>query len=164
MSPDTTDTAPAADAVIPGPPAAPRPNEAESQRQQQPVAPVQLGDAGMAGQSSGGAAAAAAAGEEEDAPPRAETETPDAATSNRPRTATSTAEIDSTIQRPGSVTINVKGAFIVDQESATPANGRGSPDHNHSRDIRLPYHTAVVSHIAVDVRHPFTPLFLPAVL
>ena len=76
------------------------------------------------------------------------------------RTATSTEEINSTITRPGSVKINVKGAFIVDPDAATPAvgtgssqsNGRGSPTHHETRDIRLPNHTAVVSHIAVDVR------------
>ena len=69
----------------------------------------------------------------------------------RPKTATTTAEIDSTINHPGSVKINVKGAFIVDQESTTPRNGRGSPDHHQTNDIRLPNHTAVVSHIAIDV-------------
>lgn len=75
----------------------------------------------------------------------------------RPRTATTTAEIDSTIIHPGSVKINVKGAFIVEQEPKSPGthglNGRsGSPDHHHqTKDIRLPNHTAVVSHIAVDV-------------
>lgn len=75
----------------------------------------------------------------------------------RPRTATTTAEIDSTINHPGSVRINVKGAFIVDQGSSSPTatathfNGRGSPDHHQTKDIRLPNHTAVVSHIAIDV-------------
>jgi type II pantothenate kinase len=68
----------------------------------------------------------------------------------RPRTNTDTAEIDSTITHPGSVKINVQGAFIVDQEasptSASSPNG-GSYD---TKDIRLPNHTAVVSHIAVD--------------
>lgn len=86
-------------------------------------------------------------------------------TTGRPRTATSTAEIDTTLHHPGSVRINVKGAFIVDQESATPRGGRGSPNrdslgqldsaqNNHSHetsDIRLPNHTAVVSHVAIDV-------------
>ena len=66
---------------------------------------------------------------------------------------TNTADIDSTITHPGSVKINVKGAFIMDQDSGSPngsyvtANG-GSHD---TKDIRLPNHTAVVSHIAVDV-------------
>ncbi|KAL7796482.1 fumble domain-containing protein [Trichoderma ceciliae] len=78
-------------------------------------------------------------------------------TAKRPRTMTSTEEIDSTITRPGSVKINVKGAFIVDPDAATPAqgngseNGRVSPSHHETSDIRLPNHTAVVSHIAVDI-------------
>jgi len=76
----------------------------------------------------------------------------------RPRTATTTAEIDSTISHPGNVKINVKGAFIVDRDTATPANGRGSPDHHgQSQDIRLPNHHAVVSHIALDVSLFFSP-------
>jgi type II pantothenate kinase len=83
------------------------------------------------------------------------------------RTMTSTDEIDSTIIRPGSVKINVKGAFIVDPDTATPAstsgasaggltslNGRTSPSHPETSDIRLPYHTAIVSHIAIDVCVP----------
>ncbi|KAM0246706.1 hypothetical protein ACHAQJ_010121 [Trichoderma viride] len=75
----------------------------------------------------------------------------------RSRTMTSTEEIDSTITRPGSVKINVKGAFIVDPDAATPAqtngseNGRVSPSHHETSDIRLPNHTAIVSHIAVDI-------------
>lgn len=73
----------------------------------------------------------------------------------RPYTMTSTDEIDSTMIRPGSVKINVKGAFIVDPDAATPAlngvPGRISPTHHETSDIRLPNHTAVVSHIAVDV-------------
>lgn len=73
----------------------------------------------------------------------------------RPRTATAgTAEIDETLSHPGSVRINVKGAFIVDEDSATPisSNGRsGSPGRHDTKDIRLPNHTAVVSHIAIDV-------------
>ncbi|ROV96640.1 hypothetical protein VSDG_05604 [Cytospora chrysosperma] len=70
--------------------------------------------------------------------------------SGRPRTATTTAEIDSTIIHPGSVKINVKGAFIVEQEPKSPAlhglNGRsGSPDTQYqTKDIRLPNHTAVI--------------------
>ncbi|KAK6820669.1 hypothetical protein PG990_012653 [Apiospora arundinis] len=74
-------------------------------------------------------------------------------TYRRPRTITSTAEIDSTIGHPGSVRINVKGAFIADSaEPATPVNGSpvGSSYHE-TKDIRLPNHTAVVSHIAVDI-------------
>ncbi len=73
----------------------------------------------------------------------------------RPRAMTSTAEIDSTISHPGSVRINVKGAFIVDgtDQPATPANGYSNANgsYHEGKDIRLPNHTAVVSHIAVDV-------------
>ncbi|KAM3513586.1 hypothetical protein MY11210_002781 [Beauveria gryllotalpidicola] len=74
---------------------------------------------------------------------------------SRSRTMTTTAEIDSTITKPGSVKINVTGAFIVDPDTATPKNGRGSPTtHHETSDIRLPNHTAVVSHIAVDGPRP----------
>lgn len=73
----------------------------------------------------------------------------------RPRTMTSTEDIDNTITRPGSVRINVTGAFIVDPDASTPPqtsdNGRVSPSHHETSDIRLPNHTAIVSHIAVDV-------------
>src|SRR5690606_34451856 len=66
-------------------------------------------------------------------------------------------DLDTTLSHPGSVRINVKGAFIVDQGSTTPSssNGRGSPVHHETKDIRLPNHTAVVSHIAIDVCWPF---------
>lgn len=100
------------------------------------------------------------------------------ATVRRPRTATNTAEIDSTINHPGSVRINVKGAFIVDRtEPGTPAaavsasaaapsilgdlspgllalqqgSSNGGSGIHETKDIRLPNHTAVVSHIAVDI-------------
>lgn len=80
---------------------------------------------------------------------------PQIATTPRPRTFTNTAEIDSTIIHPGSVKINVQGAFIVDQEATTPnGNGNGASPYlgcHDTKDIRLPNHTAVVSHIAVDV-------------
>lgn len=50
-----------------------------------------------------------------------------------------------------SVKINVEGAFIVDDE----ANGRNGTNtegiYYEHKDIRLPHHTAVVSHVAVDV-------------
>jgi type II pantothenate kinase len=85
-------------------------------------------------------------------------------------TTTTTEEIDSTIIKPGSVRINVKGAFIVDPDTSTPrnphgngngnGNGRGSPTHHETSDIRLPNHTAVVSHIAVDVSLSSSSCFL----
>jgi len=64
---------------------------------------------------------------------------------------TNTAEIDSTITHPGSVKINVKGAFIVDQDPESPKGKTVNGGSYDTKDIRLPNHTAVVSHIAVDV-------------
>jgi type II pantothenate kinase len=53
---------------------------------------------------------------------------------------------------PASVKINVEGAFIVDDET-NGRNGAGSEFvHWEHKDIRLPHHTDVVSHVAVDVR------------
>ncbi|CAI6340059.1 unnamed protein product [Periconia digitata] len=74
---------------------------------------------------------------------------PVADTSNtRPRRPTVQSDIHDTILRPGTVRINVQGAFIVDEQPVTPR----SEDYNHdTRDIRLPNHTAVVSHVAVDI-------------
>jgi hypothetical protein len=52
---------------------------------------------------------------------------------------------------PASVKINVEGAFIVDDE-INGKNGAGEDGvHYEHKDIRLPHHTAVVSHVAVDV-------------
>lgn len=69
--------------------------------------------------------------------------------------ATTAEEIHQTIIHPGSVRINVEGAFIVESPPGSPTeqpvkSGRISPTQETS-DIRLPNHTAVVSHIAVDV-------------
>jgi type II pantothenate kinase len=67
---------------------------------------------------------------------------------SRPRRTTVQSDIHGTILRPGTVRINVQGAFIVDDEPVTPR----SEDYEHDpRDIRLPNHTSVVSHVAVDV-------------
>lgn len=79
------------------------------------------------------------------------------------------------ILNPGTIKINVQGAFIVDEDALTPCrSGRRSPNGAKTRaerrpsrvngerdeyftyqhdtsDIRLPNHTAIVSHIAVDV-------------
>ena len=63
---------------------------------------------------------------------------------------TSASDIHDTILHPGNVRINVQGAFIVDDNSepTTPH----SEDYEHDpRDIRLPHHTEVVSHVAVDI-------------
>lgn len=57
-------------------------------------------------------------------------------------------DIQDAITHPGAVRINVQGAFIVDDDPTTPQ----SDDYEHdTKDIRLPNHTAVVSHIAIDV-------------
>ncbi|APA08791.1 hypothetical protein sscle_04g035610 [Sclerotinia sclerotiorum 1980 UF-70] len=74
-----------------------------------------------------------------------------AAVSGHLRARTNTAEIDSTIIHPGSVKINVTGAFIVDQDSASPKELNVNERNYDTKDIRLPNHTAVVSHIAVDI-------------
>ncbi|KAL1799726.1 hypothetical protein ACET3X_000068 [Alternaria dauci] len=67
----------------------------------------------------------------------------------RPRRTTAQSDIQDTIQHPGNVRINVQGAFIVDEEQpGTPQ----SEDYEHDPyDIRLPNHTSVVSHVAVDI-------------
>lgn len=59
--------------------------------------------------------------------------------------------IEEAISNPGAVKINVKGAFIVDDEprSRSPVDAEGV--HYENKDIRLPHHTGVVSHVAVDV-------------
>ncbi|TAQ85498.1 hypothetical protein B7494_g6188 [Chlorociboria aeruginascens] len=61
-----------------------------------------------------------------------------------------TAQLDNTIIHPGSVKINVTGAFIVDQDAPSPSGSVNGRSHD-TKDIRLPNHTAVVSHIAVDI-------------
>ncbi|EHY52281.1 hypothetical protein HRR81_002369 [Exophiala dermatitidis] len=53
--------------------------------------------------------------------------------------------------QPASVKINVEGAFIVEDEMS-PRIGTGSEYvHWEDKDIRLPYHDDVVSHVAVDI-------------
>lgn len=81
--------------------------------------------------------------------------------------AITTEEIQKTIAHPGSVRINVEGAFIVESQPNSPTqkpvnSGRISPSHETS-DIRLPNHTAVVSHVAIDVSSLplLTPFFSP---
>ena len=59
------------------------------------------------------------------------------------------------VPKPGDVRINVKGAFIVedDEEPGTPEEDFDGEGYQlERRGIRLPNHKAVVSHIAVDVR------------
>lgn len=54
---------------------------------------------------------------------------------------------------PGSIEIDVKGAFIVDDDDDLDgqAEGRTTPPGPDTRDIALPHHTAEVSHISVDI-------------
>jgi hypothetical protein len=49
---------------------------------------------------------------------------------------------------PASVSINVEGAFIVDEVVAPQEN---EFVHYEYKDIRLPHENSVVSHVAVDV-------------
>ncbi len=68
----------------------------------------------------------------------------------RPRRTTVHSDIQDTILHPGNVRINVQGAFIVDEE--TPGTPQSEEYEHDPKDIRLPNHTAVVSHVAIDVR------------
>lgn len=79
----------------------------------------------------------------------------------RRRISSSAAELQSAISHPGSIKINVSGAYIVKHEDPTPpespdgSNGATPPEEHayehDKRDIRLPNHTAVVSHVAADI-------------
>lgn len=62
---------------------------------------------------------------------------------------------DDSLPLPSSIKINVQGAFIVDEESESPPLEAKDDDigyKNDTKDIRLPNHKAIVSHVAVDVR------------
>lgn len=85
-------------------------------------------------------------------------------TSTRPN---SSRNDNDAILHPGTIKINVKGAFIVDDETpaqsteASPAVGPGEnpdedwPEYKHdTNDIRLPNQSGAVSHVAVDVSRP----------
>jgi len=52
--------------------------------------------------------------------------------------------------KPVSVKINVEGAFIVNDETAVKNCASEFVRWEH-KDIRLPHHTDVVSHVAIDV-------------
>ncbi|KAL8873223.1 MAG: hypothetical protein Q9174_001270 [Haloplaca sp. 1 TL-2023] len=58
--------------------------------------------------------------------------------------------IDRTILCPGTVSINVQGAFIVDADHSQPSTP-SDDGAQHDVDIRLPNHKAVVSHVALDI-------------
>ncbi|KAJ5772247.1 Pantothenate kinase [Penicillium odoratum] len=61
--------------------------------------------------------------------------------------------LEEAITNPGAVKINVTGAFIVDDEPHARARSPVETDgvHYENKDIRLPHHTGVVSHVAVDI-------------
>jgi hypothetical protein len=65
-----------------------------------------------------------------------------------------TPRLEQAITNPGSVKINVKGAFIVDDDPRSKSPVRTDGVHYEGHDIRLPHHTGVVSHVAVDVSFP----------
>ena len=56
--------------------------------------------------------------------------------------------IEEAISQPGAVNIDVTGAFITPER--LDVDGDDGISH-HSEDIRLPHHTSIVSHVAVDV-------------
>ena len=58
-----------------------------------------------------------------------------------------------TILSPGIVQVNVQGAFIVTEDSVRAGIIAGD-GAKHDTDIRLPNHSGVVSHIALDVIPP----------
>ncbi|BAE63424.1 pantothenate kinase pank [Aspergillus flavus] len=59
--------------------------------------------------------------------------------------------LEKAITNPGAVKINVKGAFIVDEDPRSKSPVRLDGVHYEGHDIRLPHHTGVVSHVAVDI-------------
>ncbi|KAK3679499.1 hypothetical protein LTR78_001060 [Recurvomyces mirabilis] len=80
----------------------------------------------------------------------------------RRRISSSAADMQSAITQPGSIKINVTGAYIIDHEEEDISHSSGSspsssPDvdestyQHHKRDIRLPNHTSLVSHVAADI-------------
>ena len=75
----------------------------------------------------------------------------DAAAGGKAGQPSESAAIEETIHRPGTVRINVTGAFITDEGSATPPTSNEDGVIHDTKDIRLPHHTSIVSHVAVDV-------------
>ncbi|KAJ5162219.1 hypothetical protein N7492_007611 [Penicillium capsulatum] len=61
------------------------------------------------------------------------------------------ARLEEAITNPGSVKINVTGAFIVDDEPRSRSPIEADGVHYENKDIRLPHHRGVVSHVAVDI-------------
>ncbi|KAF2766441.1 pantothenate kinase 4 [Teratosphaeria nubilosa] len=81
----------------------------------------------------------------------------------RRRISNSAIDMQTAINQPGPIEINVTGAYIVDHadEDTSQLSNGSSPSSNldseeqsyrhHQRDIRLPNHTSVVSHVAADI-------------
>lgn len=81
----------------------------------------------------------------------------------RRRVSSSAADMHSAIAQPGSIKINVTGAYIIDRleiddgsqsDHSSPRSHSDDEDQScqhHKRDIRLPNHTSVVSHVAADI-------------
>ncbi|SMR49447.1 unnamed protein product [Zymoseptoria tritici ST99CH_3D1] len=79
------------------------------------------------------------------------------------RRLSTSADMQLAIAQPGSIKINVTGAYIIDHEDddASPERSpisavsdsppEDAPFQHHKRDIRLPNHTSVVSHVAADI-------------
>lgn len=59
--------------------------------------------------------------------------------------------LEEAISNPGAVKINVTGAFILDDEVRARSPVETDGVYYENKDIRLPHHTGVVSHVAVDV-------------
>lgn len=59
--------------------------------------------------------------------------------------------LQDTILSPGTVKINVQGAFIEDEVPSTKWDQTDDGAQHDTRDIRLPNHRAVVSHVALDI-------------
>ena len=74
-----------------------------------------------------------------------------ALTMKRPRLQHRESLLDETILSPGTVKINVQGAFIVDEVSNANGLDADTACQHDTNDIRLPNHKAVVSHVALDV-------------
>ncbi|KAH8426587.1 pantothenate kinase [Aspergillus melleus] len=71
--------------------------------------------------------------------------------SSSPDPARSGVRLDRAIFNPGAVKINVKGAFIVDEDPRSKSPVRTDGVHYEGHDIRLPQHNGLVSHVAVDI-------------
>ncbi|MCJ1473451.1 hypothetical protein MMC13_002102 [Lambiella insularis] len=59
--------------------------------------------------------------------------------------------VDNTSTKPAAVCIDVRGAFIVNDGIVAPQSVDDVGAVHGARDIRLPHHNAVVSHVAVDI-------------